>query len=185
MATAVVALLALLAAPHGDARARAKAYFDEGQADFKLGRFEEALDEYTHAYEILPLPDLLFNIAQCHRNLQNYARALFFLEGYLRDTEHSKARGRDRPAVERLMAELRQLEAERIAREAARPVTTATITREVLVEVPPPEEPPLYARGWFWGVLVGAAAVAGAAVAVAVVASKDGTPEGDYTFVVK
>jgi tetratricopeptide (TPR) repeat protein len=53
--------------------------------DYRLGRFADALAKYTRAYELYPVPELLFNIAQCHRNLKNYDKAIFFFEGYLRD----------------------------------------------------------------------------------------------------
>ena len=68
-----------------DARSQAKAQVKKGQLDYKLGRFEQALEEYSRAYELFPAPALLFNLGQCHRNLKNYERAIFFFEGYLRE----------------------------------------------------------------------------------------------------
>ncbi len=68
-----------------EARAQAKAQVKKGQLDYKLARFEQALEDYSKAYELYPAPALLFNLGQCHRNLKNYERAIFFFEGYLRE----------------------------------------------------------------------------------------------------
>jgi tetratricopeptide (TPR) repeat protein len=48
-----------------------------------LGQFEHALDAFSQAYELKPLPGFLFNIAQCHRHLGNFERASFFYKRYL------------------------------------------------------------------------------------------------------
>jgi tetratricopeptide (TPR) repeat protein len=79
----------LLAAPRG---ARADAALDEARAltgqatvEYNLGRFQQALELYTKAYERLSKPALLFNIGQCHRLLGHYEQALFFYHGYLRE----------------------------------------------------------------------------------------------------
>ena len=69
--TFAVALVALGA---GDARgedspeALAKAHFDKGNMHYNLGRFDEALEEFSAAYEALALPAFLFNLGQCHRH---------------------------------------------------------------------------------------------------------------------
>src|SRR5262245_16353046 len=56
----------------------ARADFEQAEKAFNVGRFDEALRHYQAAYDQLPLPAFLFNIAQCHRNLGNHERALFF-----------------------------------------------------------------------------------------------------------
>jgi tetratricopeptide (TPR) repeat protein len=61
----------------------ARAHFDRAEKAFNLGHFEEALAGYQAAYEVLPLPAFLFNIAQCHRNLRNREQAVFFYQRYL------------------------------------------------------------------------------------------------------
>src|SRR5205085_1348650 len=50
--------------------ARARRAFKKGEKLYALGRFEEALKEYERAFEIVELPELLFNIGQCQRNLE-------------------------------------------------------------------------------------------------------------------
>ena len=56
----------------------ARKLFEEGQLHYKLGRFDEALETYRKAYEVLPLPAFLFNIGQCYRQLKNHERSVFF-----------------------------------------------------------------------------------------------------------
>lgn len=90
----------------GDALAntkKAKAAFKKGQLHYKLGRFPEALEEFSKAYEHQPLAAFLFNIGQCHRQLGNHERAVFFFEGYLRESPEAK----NRQLVEDLIAESR------------------------------------------------------------------------------
>jgi tetratricopeptide (TPR) repeat protein len=175
----------------------AKERYLAGEAAFKVGRFEDALKEYTAAYELQPHPDLLFNIAQCHRNLANYDRAIFFLERYLEEAKSIP----DRERIEELIYDLEQ---RRVVESIAKPqeqagdepppeptietpkietrIITTTVSKTETVNVPVYVESPIYERGWFWGILAGAAAVVGGAVAIAVVASKDGVPEGEYEF---
>jgi tetratricopeptide (TPR) repeat protein len=88
----------------------ARLHFDRAEIQYKLGRFQEALDAYTRAFEIYPVPALLFDIGQCHRNLKHYDRAIFFFEGYLRE-ETNPAR---RKLAQQLIAELKtQIEKQR------------------------------------------------------------------------
>src|SRR5436190_11920126 len=82
---AVAVAVAAPAAAHAqDREARAaRAHFQRAEKAFNLGKFDEALKGYEAAYEAKPLSGLLFNIAQCHRNLANPERAIFFYQRYL------------------------------------------------------------------------------------------------------
>ena len=84
-----------------DAKQEAKKHFRLAEQHYKLGRFGDALREYSTAYELAPLAGFLFNIGQCHRLLGNHERAVFFYEGYLRE----KPNARNRNAVLKLIAE--------------------------------------------------------------------------------
>lgn len=86
----------------------AKAHFAQGEKLYHLGKFTEALSEYSKAYEILPLPGFLFNIGQCHRMLGHMERAIFFFKGYL----HEQPKAKNRRQVESLLAECEQRLAE-------------------------------------------------------------------------
>jgi tetratricopeptide (TPR) repeat protein len=86
-----------------DRKAQARHQVEAADIDYKLGRFTAARDEYTRAYELYPVPPLLFNIGQCHKNLEDYAKAIFFFEGYLRDAPAAS----NRALVEDLIRESR------------------------------------------------------------------------------
>jgi tetratricopeptide (TPR) repeat protein len=94
----------------------ARTRFDRAEKAFNLGRFDEALAEYQGAYEALPLPAFVFNIAQCHRNLGNDEQAVFFYQRYLSLQPDAP----NRSVVEELIAEQTRHLDERKAAEAAR-----------------------------------------------------------------
>jgi hypothetical protein len=83
------------------AKEQARAEFDKAQIQYKVGHFQDALDGYSRAYELFPAPAFLFNIGQCHKNLKNYERAIFFFEGYLREEKNPDKRA----LAESLLAE--------------------------------------------------------------------------------
>jgi hypothetical protein len=67
----------------GQQKATAKALYDKGNVHYNLGRWKEAIDQFTQAYEACDTPDLLFNIAQAYRQDGNCSRAIFFYKRYL------------------------------------------------------------------------------------------------------
>lgn len=103
--------LVLLGAPglraqgNDPAVARAQKLFSEGETRYRLGRFKEALSYYEKAYRQAQLPNIVFNIAQCHRLLKNFERALFFYKVYLSDyRRHYRQRPPNLAAVRTLIA---------------------------------------------------------------------------------
>ncbi|MBW1871664.1 MAG: tetratricopeptide repeat protein, partial [Deltaproteobacteria bacterium] len=84
--------LVLSSARADDNKNRARQHFAKGQTHYKLGQFEKALTEYSRAYKLAPLAGFLFNIGQCHRQLEDYEQAIFFLKGYLREKPRAKNR---------------------------------------------------------------------------------------------
>lgn len=68
-------------------RAESRELFLEGETKYNLAEFGEALKLYSRAYELFPHPGFLFNIGQCHRNLGNYDKAVFFYMRYLASAE--------------------------------------------------------------------------------------------------
>jgi tetratricopeptide (TPR) repeat protein len=164
--------------------------YEQATESYRAGKFEDALAGYDAAYQLYRAPQFLFNIAQCHFQLQRWDRAIFFFEGYLRELPDAK----NRPLVDELMAEARQrraeqqdaerkrleLEQERLDLERTREREAAERARLALsmrkVEAPP--ERPVYKTWWFWGLVGGA--VAGVAVTAAVAGGDSRTvlPEG-------
>lgn len=82
---------------------QAKAEFAAAKRAYELGQFEQALAGYTDAYQRKSHPAILFNIAQCHRQLGNYERAAFFYRRYL---ALSVTRPKNAGVVEELIAEV-------------------------------------------------------------------------------
>jgi tetratricopeptide (TPR) repeat protein len=121
LARLTIAILMISAVPaRADNRLdQAKQQVSAAAIAYRLGRFDDALAGYTKAYELYPKAALLFNIGQCHKNLKDYAKAVFFFEGYLRDAPAAP----NRALVEDLIREVR-----------------AELAR--LAPSPPPAEPP-------------------------------------------
>lgn len=63
----------------------AKSYVDAGLAAQEAGDFDSAVEFYQKAYDTLPHPVLLFNMAQAHRLAGHKAEALDLYKRYLAD----------------------------------------------------------------------------------------------------
>jgi tetratricopeptide (TPR) repeat protein len=165
--------------PPPDAAALARLHFESAQRHYKVGRFQEAFQDYQRAYELAPFPDLLFNMGQCQRNLKDYDRALFFFRSYLKEKKNAT----DRVRIEQLIA---QLEGERTS---VATVPTASVAIAEPEPAPPLTAPPaiepaadqhdqksgsIFRTWWFWAI-VGAAAL-GAAGGVYVATQSGGPP---------
>jgi hypothetical protein len=189
----VLVSLAVAAPAWGQPAPQDKARQHTGLAaqHYKLGRFQDALDQYSKAYELVPAPALLFNIAQCWRNLVNHERAVFFLEGYLRETkpdaknralaqellveerrllEQEQAEARRRTETEeqqRLEGEQRKKardEEERRLLEARRQREEAEARRLTAEANQKREEDRLWHKWWFWAAAGSVALVAGGTI---------------------
>lgn len=60
--------------------------FRDAQAKFNDRRYAEALDLFQEVYRTFSAPAILFNIAQCHRNLGDWAQAAAQFRRYLRES---------------------------------------------------------------------------------------------------
>lgn len=142
---------------HADDKATrlAQKHFGKAQKLYNVGKFQQALDEYEAAYDAAPLPDFLFNIAQCYRNLEDYDRAIFSFKKYLKE----KPDADDRAQVEKFIDEL---EEKRDRGEGQKFIKKD----DPKPDQPPPPPPavahddPFYKKWWFWTgvVVVGAGA---------------------------
>jgi len=172
-----------------ESQAAAQEHTARAQEHYTAGRYEEALREYTAAYELFPHPFFLFNLGQCHRELGNHERTIHFFVQYLR--EQPDAPNRD--VVERLLAAAR-LVLEEESPDAglgdagpgdAGPEATDAGPEEVdagggEVDGGVVVRTPIYRRWWFWTIIgvVVAGAVTGGAVGAAVNDNGDGPPTG-------
>ncbi|HEX9103865.1 MAG TPA: tetratricopeptide repeat protein, partial [Polyangia bacterium] len=114
----VIALL-LVAAPASADRVSAKQAYERGVKQYNLGEYESALEAFTSAYDQLPDPALLYNLAQCHRQLGHARKAITLYRSYLRESNGAASNAED---VKKLIAELEQ----QIAREEAAKKTPPT-----------------------------------------------------------
>jgi tetratricopeptide (TPR) repeat protein len=168
---ATAPLVPATALADGDAERRAQAHFQRGEKMFRVGRFQEALVAYQRAFDAMPLPELLFNIAQCYRNLGDPEQAIRSYRRYL----HEKPDANNRRQVELTIAEL-EAEVARQLRE-----NPGRVAANALIVTPPPtvrdERRPVYKRWGFWA---GVAVVAAGATATAIVLrDSDRLPESD------
>src|SRR5690242_11445388 len=73
-----------VAAQTGDEASRkAKAHFKIGQDYIKAGEYDHAITEFTTAYKLAPLPDLLFNLGQAYRLKGEPEKAIDFYTRYV------------------------------------------------------------------------------------------------------
>jgi tetratricopeptide (TPR) repeat protein len=160
------------------AREQARAHVQRATTHYNLGRFEQALTEYTAAYEAFAAPLLLFNIGQCHRNLGNHERAVFFLESFLREATEITPEQRQladellRESQTALRAQAPQQDPEPAdpEPEPTEPEVEARVEASIggagLADRPP--TPQVYEEGWFWAVILASAAVVGAVIGIGV-----------------
>jgi tetratricopeptide (TPR) repeat protein len=175
---AAAVLVALPAAAKTGSVERARALFREATRDYNLGEFRQALGEFRAAYKEYQEPRILFDIAQCHRQLDDKAQAITLYRSYLRELPDAP----NRAQVESEIASLDvQLHAQPAATAPAPPAVevprTAVVTAPVLAPVlaidvrapaPTPTRTPLVKKAWFWGVIGGAAAVVALGVGLGV-----------------
>jgi len=119
----------------------AKRHFDRGEKLFALGKFDEALDEYQKAFDAKPIPDFLFNIGQCYRNLGDYQQAIFSFKKYLKLEPDAS----DKDKVEKLIDDLEEKQERGDGQKFVQ-------KREEPPPPPPPksESTPFYKKWWFW-----------------------------------
>lgn len=134
--TVVIAALVSLALP---ARAdkpspaaleQAKQHYKQADADEKVGAYDDAIREFSAAYEAAPLPAFLFNLAHCYRLKGDNQNALVYYEKFLAlapNTPPFSDQARQQVAHLKLLDETaRAEEAKRQAEEARRQAEEAS-----------------------------------------------------------
>ena len=184
-------------------KARARTSFKAGQKEFKEKNYEKALKLFKKANKLLPHPDILFMVAQCHRNLKQYRAAVKGFKGYLK----AKPNADDRIEVKRLIDELEFLQevspeepdeptepgepadpVDPDDPDGSKPPAKKPPVKKPLVEPPPPIVPiaptprrrktPIYKKWWFWAVVGGTVVVAGGVGIIAATAGGEEAPAG-------
>nr|ADI22127.1 outer membrane receptor for ferrienterochelin and colicins [uncultured myxobacterium HF0200_19H16] len=110
-----------------DARAEARRHFRNGMQLVKEGKVEEGAEELLTAYDLLPHPNVLYNVARAYGNDGNYLQALLYYEQYLKAKPTDEERVR--PIVNRIRDRLRKQTYAAFVQEGAPPTAA-----------PPPSE---------------------------------------------
>lgn len=81
----LIMFLASILAPgaFADSAGDAKAHYERAMADFAVGDFANAADEYQQAYRLKPDAALLYNAAQSYRLAGNNDKALILYKNYV------------------------------------------------------------------------------------------------------
>jgi len=157
------------------ARKKAKRLFKKAQKHYRLGRFARARNLYEGAYDLVPLPGFLYNIAQCHRMEKHYEQAIYFYRSYLSANPTTRNRGmvllliakcqrqwrlvkrREADALKRTRTEAERLRAERLARLRLQAQLTAARKAKPRPYLPAkkPSRKPLVKQWWFWTSIAG------------------------------
>ena len=112
----------------------ARALFLQGQSEYDLGHFPQALALFEQAYKKKNVPTLLYNIAQCHRQIGELKEARATYRAFLAKVPDSPYSALAR---EKLQEVDRALEAQATVRNAP-PTGLATATGQPDPELKPP-----------------------------------------------
>jgi tetratricopeptide (TPR) repeat protein len=135
----LVALFALAPGPAvgaeltDETKAQARVKFSEGNAAYEQGDFREALKSFEAAYRLAPLPGFLFNVAQCHRQLGDFAQAASAYRRYLSLSDKEPANA---AMVKDLIAEM---DSQARPQTASRPSPTRSVASAKAVAKDRPE----------------------------------------------
>jgi len=149
LALCFTVLAARVATADDSALRTAKRHFERGEKLYALTKFSEALDEYQKAFDAKPIPDFLFNIGQCYRNLGEYDAAIFSYQKYLKLAPDAPNRDKVEQLISELEAKKDQSDSQRLGLVKTRPAEPAP------AEPAPPSserapDHPVYKRWWFW-----------------------------------
>ena len=129
----VVSCAMLFARPVlADARTEARAHFKKGMEAISAGKYDDGISELEKAYEILPHPNVLYNIARAHAEAGNLDQAVSNFKRYLETNP---------PDKEETLAILKGLEARIKKRDAEREKAQAEQPPPPTPERPPPPTP--------------------------------------------
>ena len=104
----------------------AQDHFKRGNTAYNLARFDEAVEEFTKAYEAWPQPAFLYNIAQAYRLSGNCKQALYFYKRFraLKDRDTVHPLGADKSEeLERFITQLTECAAKAERSAVAQPDT--------------------------------------------------------------
>lgn len=164
-------------------KAKARELYRDGTQHYKLGEYPEALKAFKEAYRNFESPSFLFNIGQCHRQLNNKQDAIRAFRNYLNDVPNAPNREEVRQLIAALDSALKEEAAAqakpptgmiappptepappRHTAEAAQAEATPTPT---LTARPSAAPTPIYKKWWLW-TAVGAVVAVGVGVGLGI-----------------
>ncbi len=117
LAAAAIALLASARISHADeVTENAKRLANDARTAYNLGEYGTALEDFRAAYKLKQDPTLLYNLAQCERQLHKYADAARSYRAYLREGANL-LRHADREQLEKRIVEMDRAAADELARQ--------------------------------------------------------------------
>jgi outer membrane receptor for ferrienterochelin and colicin len=133
--TLVPLILGLLVArlASADARSEARGHFRRGMEAIAAGRYDEGIVELERAYELLPHPNVLYNLGRAHAEAGHLEQAIAYYTRYVQ-TDPS-----DRAETEAL---IQDLDAQRKRLERAREEAASKVPQAPPPAAPPPAAPP-------------------------------------------
>jgi tetratricopeptide (TPR) repeat protein len=175
----LLVLLVTLPATAAEPAPDAKELYRRATAQYNIGHFKEAAEEYERVFEMHPDPVLLYNIAQAYRLAGGLEeKALFFYKSFLQRAPKAPNRAE---VVGRIQDLEKVIEDRKLHPKPAEPVPMATpkpAEPKPAVAPAPASQPavvttrterptPIYKKWWLW-TIVGGVVVAGVVVGVAV-----------------
>lgn len=154
----------------------AKRHFQRGEKLYALAKFSEALDEYQEAFDAKQIPELLFNIGQCYRNLGDYKSAIFSYRKYLKLAPEAANRERVEQLIRELEDKQDHSDTQRLGLEPKKAAPAPEPEADDAASDDEPREAasrPVYKRWWFW---TGIAVVAGGGGVLAYELSRPSAP---------
>jgi iron complex outermembrane receptor protein len=91
IAALVVVILLAPALARADVRTEARRYFRHGMALIQEGEVERGIEMLEQAYDTLPHPNVLYNIARAHAEAGHYEEAIVYFERYLESDPADRA----------------------------------------------------------------------------------------------
>src|SRR5262249_47039491 len=142
-------LLCLLLCASGwsdELRAQSRHHYDLGRAAYERGELATALAEFKEAYAIVPIPDLIYNMARCQEQLGQFREAAQSYRVFIATLPEGSERWQ-------LEAHIKQMESS--PEVAPSPAPRALAAKKT----------PVYRRWWLW---TGVAAVVVVAAGVGI-----------------
>ena len=177
-----IALVALappsvrIAHANDPAERAAKRHYERGQKLFNLQRFEEALEQYEKAFDAKPIPDFLFNIGQCQRNLGDYEAAIFSFKRFLKLDPDAPNRDKVERLIEELEEKVEEGQSKKFGFEKKRkPRGDDDDDDDGEEQEPGTTASPVYKKWWFWTGVAVVGVVGGVSIYAA--SRPDGPPD--------